>query len=278
MTATDALAIARDIIPHSKTSQINNKTLEQKVVNFPRPKKDLVCNLKRAYRILFINVSKVQKSQFQNSKCLFLVSVGQPYHEGLKLEAALKCMNKNFKEIVIIVGDTIQRYTYAVHQHKTAQELLAFAENEGSKWLERNGSIIEKTLTKPHKIFRWDHFRKHSLFNSTYAIIDNASKSDDVEYKLAFEECSKEFLQRASRNSLNLAPESTELCMQYLKEECTCMCLWTEENCEFLTYPYGINSVFRATYKRYIEQPYHGIMREIGYDIKGKDVYETGCT
>jgi tRNA-dependent cyclodipeptide synthase len=268
-----ALAEVYDIHSFEKVSRDHIQQMwKPRIVSLTREEASQPDNTKRSYRILLTGVSNEQRSRFQSSKCLFLVSVGQNYHEGAKLEAALKCMNKHFKEIIILVGDTIQRYTHAVHQGKNPEELLAFAENEGSKWLERNEPIIKKVVTKPHEIFRWDRYRKHAKFGINYATIDSTSKSEDSEYKSAFDKDARIFLQRAIRSNAELAPNSTELCMQYLKEECACMCLWVEEGCEFLTYPYGINNSCRATYKKYIEQPYHGIMCEIAYDIKGKDI------
>ncbi len=247
----------------------NQKHIDSSKLTEGRVFKEEVATDSNPYRVFFKNVSDADKATFQNSKCMFLVSVGQSYHEGAKLEASLKCMHKNFKEVVIIVGDVIQRYTHAVHQRKTAEELFDFAEMEGSQWLERNMPIIEKIFTKPYKVHRWGTYLEHPMFQHYNTRINIASQGDDVEYKLAFDECSEEFLQRANRGNLDLAPDSRGLCLRYLKEECTCICLWTEqESCDFLTYPYGLNSVWRVTCKRYIDQP--GIMREVAFDIKRK--------
>lgn len=235
-------------------------------MNIDEIKKEDLDNKK--YRILLSHVPDEQKKRFPYSKCLFLISVGQHYHERNKLKAALKCMNKHFKEVIIVLGDTIQRYTHAAYQNKTDAELLYFAEGEGDKWLERNADIIKESLTNPYKLFRWEHYRQHSKILHYFSMIENAYQSLDPEYQIAFEKDTKDFLQRAGRGELSLSSNSVELCLQYLKEECTCMCLWTEENCEFLAYPYGINNVFRATYKKFIEGPHNGIMREIPYGIK----------
>lgn len=245
---------------------IQSSVVQYQVLSIEKAKKSEVSNKK--YRILLSHVSGEQKKRFSHSKCLFLISVGQHYHEGNKLEAALKCMNKHFKEIVLVLGDTIQRYTYAAYQNKTHAELLDFAESEGDKWLERNGNIIKESLTKPYKLFRWERYLKHSKFSYYFSMIENAYQSGDAEYQVAFEKDAKDFLQRAGRGELSLSSNSISLCLQYLKEECTCMCLWAEENCEFLAYPYGINNVFRVTYKKFIEGPHNGIMQEIPYGIK----------
>lgn len=255
-----------------------NQTLTNSIENYEKSYRVLSVEEARKpefsakqYRILLSHVSDIEKETFPNSKCLMPISVGQNYHEGAKLEAALKCMNKNFKEVVIIVGDTIQRYTHAAHQNKTHEELFGFAETEGDKWLERNSSIIKASLTKPYKLVRWEHYSKHHKFSHYLSLVEDYYQSGDSEYKFAFEKDTKDFLQRAGRADANLASNSVALCLQYLKEECTCMCLWAEEEgCDFLAYPYGINNVFRATYKKFIKGPYNGIMKEIPYGIKGK--------
>lgn len=228
--------------------------------------------VERSYRI-YLTATEEQKASFSNSKCLFLISVGQHYHEGAKLEAALKIINKHFKEVIILVGDTIQRYTHAVHQNKSPEHLLQFAEDEGSRWLERNGPIINSALTKPHRVNRWDHYRRLPAFDYYFKAVSVASKTDS-HYRDAFELDSQEFLTRSSRGDPRLlASNSSDLCIQYLTEECACMCVWAaRELCEFATYPYGFNNIFRATYKQYIEVPYGGkVMQELAYGIKRKN-------
>jgi tRNA-dependent cyclodipeptide synthase len=83
-----------------------------------------------------------------------MISVGQPYHEGKKLKAAVDWINRNpeIRHVHISVNDLLQR-----HNHIAAglleSQASAVALAEGTLWIERNADILasikaETTLTR----------------------------------------------------------------------------------------------------------------------------------
>ena len=46
------------------------------------------------------------EERFENSICSLSISVGQPAHEGTKFAATIDAVNTNFKECIIMVGDS----------------------------------------------------------------------------------------------------------------------------------------------------------------------------
>jgi hypothetical protein len=247
------------------TSAYQNNGLASKEIGAP----EKLIPILWKHRVSWRHVPDEQKKTFLSSKCLMPISVGQLYHEDVKLKAALQCINRNFKEIIIVVGDTIQRYNHACVQNKPQEELCNFAKTEGDKWLDRNVPIIEATLTKPYQILRWDNYRVHSRFDLALSMIEDAYQNGSLEYRLAFNQDTENFLQRCGRNKSEFF---NSICLSYLKEESACIYLWAEEGCEFLAYPGGFNNVFRATRKKFIEVPYNGILKEIPYTFKAKAV------
>ncbi len=221
----------------------------------------------RVYRVSFIRASKEQKEQFQNSRCAFLISVGQGYHKDAKLAASLKYMDRYFKGVNVVVGDSIQRYTFAILQNRSPEELLDFAENEGLKWIERHTPIIQKTLTKPYKISRLGQYERHSKFAEYYREIDFASKNDR-EFQLCLEQDAQEFLDRLNKNGVQLSSISMDLCLEYLKTESACMRLFAYEGCEFAMYPNGMPKIIQKTCEQYIASNAMGSQYLITYCIK----------
>ncbi len=79
-----------------------------------------------------------------------LISVGQPYHEGPKLAAAVKWAKDNFQKQVIFLADTLQRYNM-IMDGMDPEEAMRLSKRLGDEWLERNKDIIDGI-----EVYRWD--------------------------------------------------------------------------------------------------------------------------
>lgn len=86
------------------------------------------------------------------------ISVGQNYHEGARLEATLDWARKNFEKVVLLLGDTLQRYNLMM-DGLSSEKAYAQSLVDGDEWLERN-----KELLRGLTILRWDEVTGHTNF------------------------------------------------------------------------------------------------------------------
>lgn len=87
------------------------------------------------------------------------ISVGRNYHEGARLEATLDWAHKNFETVVLLLGDTLQRYNLMMDGISVEKAYVQSLVN-GDAWLERNKHLLQG-LT----ILRWDEVTGHTNFS-----------------------------------------------------------------------------------------------------------------
>lgn len=91
------------------------------------------------------------------------ISVGQPYHEGLKFEATCDWAEKNFDRVVFIVGDTVQHYNHIINGMSEDQAYRR-AKIEGDLWLSRNAGALNR---RKFEITHWDEWKDVPEFFQT---------------------------------------------------------------------------------------------------------------
>jgi len=234
--------------------------------------------IKASFRECPIN----ERETFSHSSCLMPISIGQPVHEGDKLIATLKLVNKNFKQCVILIDDTVQRHTLKIlSPNKTLDTLYDQALGDGDRWLNEYKSYINQCLNISYKIIRWDKWLYHKNYKNyqeaVLKLYDN-----NVLFKEAFDKNIFNFLSRfSSKHGLETSfdwNKSALICLDYLIEECACMCLWVEEKCEFELYPTGRNESMSATYEYLISPNYPGLLKPVAlrfkkYGIKERNIH-----
>lgn len=178
--------------------------------------------------------TKLLKSQ-QNNNCIVPISVGQPYHEAAKMEATLELINKTFDKCIILVCDTLQRYShFMLSSDKTFEEVTEFSRNAGDAWIERNQQYIAK-LTIPYEIHRWDEWLNHRDFNEYYEYIKTLYNHDN-HYREVIEQTSDLYIKRIKHQ--NIKNNAQDLSIQYIKEELAIFVLsMLSKNCTFFLYP-----------------------------------------
>lgn len=207
---------------------------------------------------------------FNQSKCIMPISIGQKVHEGAKFSAVIKLISSYFNSCTILVDDSIQRYTKQIgNQHLSLEELRKIAITEGDEWLERNKPSYEQ-LTIPYKISRWDDWYKHSDYQSSYNKVNNLYQSDET-YRQIVHDNIKEFIERHTAY-MDVKEydhqHAFDNCLQYLKEECSVMCLWAIEKYDFEVYPSGRNQAMKATHERLIKPFDPNILKSVGIRFK----------
>lgn len=205
------------------------------------------------------------KKQLNGSSCIVHISLGQAYHEGEKFLATMDLINETFSSCILILCDTLQRYSLQIEDH-TLSEKNAYEKTLrlGNEWLQRN-LLAYNYLTIPLKLYRWNDWLNHRDYK-TYS--DKVVKlyQTDREYKNCLQETIKTFLSRRS----DLLPGSREynrafsISEKYLLEECPILIpLWQYTNCEFVVYPRFRTSAMSATYDHFMQDTSNSLLKEV---------------
>lgn len=194
---------------------------------------------------------------FHKSSCMLLISVGQPYHEGEKLSAAIDLVNSKFKSCTLMVCDTLQRYNMLEFcNDENAYELSL---KKGEEWLKRNNTILSK-LVIPYNIIRWNDILNHRDYEAKLKKVEVLYQTD-FRYKLSFTKTTDNYVLRVTRRSETLDEEKKyQNSLNYLKEECAGMLIWADQGYSFEVYPTKRAEVLEATYELLIKPFYPEIL------------------
>lgn len=202
--------------------------------------------------IRFIDES--ERKNFNQSRCMFSISVGQQSHEGEFFSKTIDLINANFKSCVMIVDDSLQRHTMALEHSQDADYFYNISIREGDLWLERNRTVFER-LNSLEKVVRWDYWLKHKEFNARKAIIESMIATNAA-YAEAFNVSIQDFVEkyRKRNNNINNADidRAKKLSYDFVLEECTALCLWTELECNYEVYHGLHNEAMRMTKEIFI--------------------------
>ena len=197
----------------------------------------------------------IERQRFKQSSCIIPISVGQQLevHEGEKFAATLEIVNASFKRCTLLIDDTVQRHTMRIFSSASEDVLYKEALLEGDDWLERNATILQN-LNIEYNISRWSDWLNHPNYLSQHEIVTELYNKDH-QYKQSIDTSINEYITRVLKR--RLIKFDLELafncCLKYLLEECTIMCLWSQENYDFELYPSGRNQAMKATYEHIIK-------------------------
>lgn len=230
-------------------------------------------------RATFRHNAPNHKKIYPKSRAVLLISVGQGYHEGEKLEAAINLINRTkFKECFIALGDAIQRHNILVERpDMTPEEAHKVANILGDEWLERNKPIYSK-LQVPYKIFRWDHWLTTEEYLTSRKTIDHLYKTNEL-VRENFLQSADKFLHRYEKR----IPKTQKIDLQkvldisidYLQEECTIiMSMWIKEGYDFIIYPSNMLGVISITHDTLVKPFYPNILNWLPLRFKRENTHE----
>ncbi len=181
------------------------------------------------------------------------ISVGQQYHEGDKLAAALKLIGSRFKSCDIIICDSLQRHTLEVNNGLSKEEAYKESIKLGDQWLYRNKDYIYD-LSIPFKIIRWDQWLKKESYSDSKVLVDSLFLKN-CRYNNAFVMASRKFVDRYKLKQQKYIDYDylSNKCIEYLKEECAVTPVWIEEKYDFIVYPGKRTDAMMAAYRYQIE-------------------------
>jgi hypothetical protein len=211
----------------------------------------------------------VDRGKFKEQVCFLPISVGMLNHEGKKFEATLRLVNKNFKKCIIQIDDTIQRHTLRIVENLTDQDAFIKSKTIGDEWIKRNRISID-SLTIDYEILRWFSWTENENFGEALKKIEELYQCND-EYRKDMNINADEFLKRRSiryNDERYLSKMAYELCINYLKEECAVMLLWSQMKYDIELYPTGRNQSMEMTYKKMIEPFDDNVLKSVELRFK----------
>lgn len=140
------------------------------------------------------------------------ISVGQDYHEGEKLRAAMNWARDNFSYRFIILGDTTQRYNIMYETGCSEKEAYLRAKSLGDEWIERNTDYLDNI-----SVIRWDEWKCRPDYENTHNRII-AFYNENLSFRSALQGASLEFWNRKQYSTF-AKEEFLKQSEQYLLEE-----------------------------------------------------------
>lgn len=118
---------------------------------------------KDALRVSFVYHGADIKD-INDSTAVLMISVGQYYHEGERFEKTVLKLGQRCKHCLVMVNDTLQKYTLNIDNHHSLDYSYQVALKNGSLWIARNMPALNK-MSIPYQIIRWDDWLKDKDYN-----------------------------------------------------------------------------------------------------------------
>jgi hypothetical protein len=214
----------------------------------------------------------IDKAIFGKSRCLLTISVGQEAHEGDKFGATIDLVNTAFESCILLIDDSLQRHSMALNKAEDADFFYQASIAAGDAWLTRNKPYYQK-LDNLEQIIRWDKWLKHPNYPKKFTQI-KALLAKDKDYQHNFDETITAFLKRNPQNRCIDDENARRLCLDYLIEECTALCLWPEINAHFEVYPSKRNLAMTQTHQRFVLAQYPQLLHPVALKFKNRKQFK----
>lgn len=221
-------------------------------------------------KAFFKNMENYKIEELKKATCLTTISVGQQTHEEDRLSSTFELINNSFYSCILLVDDSLQRHTMALHKKEDAKFFYELSVKEGDLWLERNEKYIKK-LTNLKKIIRWDTWLMHPEFKNKLNEI-KLTFENDFFYKASFEKSINIFLNKyrgrlTNPNHFDMV-RAKQLSLDFVMEECSALCLWPELQCQYEVYPNKHNEAIEETRKRFVLSKYPNLLQAITIEFR----------
>lgn len=200
-----------------------------------------------SYRAVF----QAMRPNTQNKNAILLISVGQKYHEGQRLVAAIDLINRsNFLKCTIMVADSLQRYN---HYHLAQDEAHKAANQDGEDWIKRNLPIIQQIKTK-YEIIRWDKHLSCDEFCKKYRdeLLQDYNSNQKVREVIntGIEKyiARQEFITNEENKNM-----LSQISLNYMLEESAIlMPLWANQGYDYIIYPKKMTEMMNLSYEKFV--------------------------
>lgn len=213
----------------------------------------------------FRGCSIEDRRTFSEAHCIMPISIGQKIHEGDKFIAAMRLVERSFRECTFLLDDSVQKYTLKMASSKDMETLHREAVDAGTAWMNRQKNILE-SLKISYTIMRWDDWLTMPEFPEKHSIVVDLYRTNEV-YKDAIQRNIADFLGRFENRLIDY-DDAENLCLTYLLEECAVMTLWVKYKYDFELYPNGRNRAMSATYDFLIKNQYPTLLKQVSLRFK----------
>ncbi|WP_067826548.1 tRNA-dependent cyclodipeptide synthase [Actinomadura kijaniata] len=192
-----------------------------------------------------------QEHDFTGTRAVLLVSVGQRYHEGDKLQATIDLVNRSgIEHLTVAVADALQRHNYTDLPEDVA---YAYALRAGDEWLERNSEILGGLLV-PSDVLRWHTTLTDERYKALRERVEN-EYAGNPGYRAAVDATIGRFTDRLRQRDPDADVEAAfHRSWVYLMEECpVIMPLWAQDGHDFVIYPQPMTDAMAKTREIFVE-------------------------
>ena len=149
--------------------------------------------------------------------CSLEISIGNARQTGEKLQAMVEWAERNFRECLFHIGDSLYRHNFENDGHTPAAAYrLAMA--GGDEWLAAHAPIIESCRI-PYRVIRWDHWLEQPEFAPLHSAIRDYYLSD-ADFRRAVMADVWMFMERNQERIGRIGPEKfISGCIAFLLEE-----------------------------------------------------------
>lgn len=208
-----------------------------------------------------------------DSTVILMISVGQYYHEGEKFEKTVLKLGQRCKNCVVMVNDTLQKYTLNIDNEHSLDYLYQVALKNGSLWIQRNASALNK-MGIPYQIIRWDDWLKDKNYNWAKAQVDSLYQNS-AHFRQAVQQTAESFILRFIKNhpekKINLS-RAFDLCRYYILEDCAVILpLWAKKGYKYVLYPNQRTPAMQVAYDLLVP---NNLLHQITLKFKRKLFHE----
>jgi tRNA-dependent cyclodipeptide synthase len=169
----------------------------------------------------------------------FQISVGQDYHEGEKLKAAVDWAKHRFEKVVFCVNDTLQRFNLIYLNKISENEAFELSARRGSEWIERNKPIISGIQNV--EVIRWEDWKARPEYPRGF-LQTEWLYNNNTEFQKSIDDNVEEILsRRRTKDPQTYANDNNQefsaLSRKYLLEELATFSLMYESEVAIDIYP-----------------------------------------
>lgn len=206
------------------------------------------------------------KKTFSESRAQLTISVGcSKKHYGEYFKASLEKAAKDFKDVVIMVDDSVQWRTLAIEiedsEKRNEANLRDIADKNAEDWFSENQQYIDACKEKyPGKIklIRWKDFDAVEVQRAVNEMTQIYHNNERM--RIAIDQTAAEFLERVRRRNPPVPSHCTDedilmMSRNYLIEECGVMRkIWPKYHAQYELYPAKRTRAMEETHRLYIQE------------------------
>ena len=179
------------------------------------------------------------KDLFSRKKCYLGISLDNPLFEGETLKALLLWAEKNFGQVLVIVGDYLSRFNERILSGCDEKRAGELAIERGETFLLKTKDLFTGLPSEKVHLTRWQEHLQGVEFQKAKTVLDGLFETNE-EFRAAVEYDAAAFVKRQKKQNRILAvgmEEAIGLSSQYILEEIAVFSALSEKGWTVELYP-----------------------------------------